>query len=109
LPLISSTPRRRIMLRCFIRDQFVRPLMTPIDCNHHSKAVGKLTKNRRLCLSAPNDAALNIVGAVEPEETGAPGPTPQSYTRSRGVCRRSRNGIASSHYSNIIDAPYVGL
>jgi hypothetical protein len=30
-PLISSTPCRRIQLRCFIRDQFVRPVMTPID------------------------------------------------------------------------------
>src|SRR5205823_8719213 len=30
-PLTSSTPRRRIRLRCFIRDQFVRPVMTPID------------------------------------------------------------------------------
>ena len=48
----SSTPRRRIRLRCFIRDQFVRPVMTPID--HHSKAAVRHA-NRRL-LSAPNDA-----------------------------------------------------
>jgi len=29
LPLTSSTPCRRIRRRCCIRDQFVRPLMTP--------------------------------------------------------------------------------
>ncbi len=29
-PLTSSTPRRRITLRRFIRDQFVRPVMTSI-------------------------------------------------------------------------------
>ena len=41
-PLISSTPRRRRIKRrrCSIAFQFVRPLMTPIDCNHHSKAAG---------------------------------------------------------------------
>jgi len=55
LPLTSSTPCRRIRRRWFIRDQFVRPLMTPIDCTHHSKAAGKKA-NRRICLSAPNDA-----------------------------------------------------
>ena len=31
LPLTSSTPCRRIRRRCCISDQFVRPLMTPID------------------------------------------------------------------------------
>jgi hypothetical protein len=35
-PLKSSTPCRRIRRRCFIRDQFVRPVMR----NHHSKAAG---------------------------------------------------------------------
>src|SRR5262244_2415334 len=54
-PLKSSTPCRRIRRRCCIRDQFVRPLMTPIDCNHHSKAAGTAWKNRRLCLSAPDE------------------------------------------------------
>src|SRR5262245_959389 len=68
-PLTSSTPCRRIRRRCCIRDQFVRPLMTPIDCNHHSEAAGTAWKNRRLCLSAPDNvrAKRTIVGAVEPE------------------------------------------
>src|SRR5215470_4635062 len=57
-PLMSSTPRRRIRLRCFIRDQFVRPDITHFHatCALHSKAAGvSHGENRRLCLSAPND------------------------------------------------------
>src|SRR5215470_10475015 len=55
-PLMSSTPRRRMRLRCFIRDQFVRPDITHFLATRalHSKAAG-LHANRRLCLSAPND------------------------------------------------------
>ena len=57
-PLISSTPRRCIRRRCFIRDQFVRPAIT------HFLATRALQQsrredhgmNRRLCLSAPNNA-----------------------------------------------------
>src|SRR5262252_7108812 len=55
-PLMSSTPRRRMRLRCFIRDQFVRPDITHFLATRalHSKAAVRHA-NRRLCLSAPND------------------------------------------------------
>jgi hypothetical protein len=46
-PLTSSMPRRRIRLRCFIRDQFVRPLI----CDHHSKAAGKCPKTGGFALA----------------------------------------------------------
>src|SRR5262249_24856054 len=52
-PLMSSTPRRRIRLRCFIRDQFVRPDITHFLATRalHSKAAGESHgENRRLCL-----------------------------------------------------------
>jgi hypothetical protein len=85
LPLTSSTPCRRIRRRCCIRDQFVRPLMTPIDCNHHSKAAGKKV-NRRLCLSAPDDASAaagRLVRAVEPERKTTVRPRDHTPARSR--------------------------
>jgi hypothetical protein len=65
-PLTSSTPCRCIRRRCFIRDQFVRPLM----CNHHSKAAGKMEQTGGFAL-APQRCARRIVGAVEPEENRA--------------------------------------
>jgi hypothetical protein len=158
-PLTSSTPRRRISLRCFIRDQFVRPVMTRIDrrppqdtpkprglvqCTHvkassapaaRSSASSGISnvrlcrsasakslrvsmahtgnasqqsrreneQNRRLCLSAPNNAGHTRlpepassglsnrragVTRVVPEprqRKGTPGPIPLSYTRAPGL------------------------
>ena len=80
-PLMSSTPRRRIRLRCFIRDQFVRPDIMHFLATQQSRR-GKQWKSRRLCLSAPNDVLTSsgLSGPVMPERFSS-GPTRQAYTR----------------------------
>jgi hypothetical protein len=86
-PLMSSTPRRRIRLRCFIRDQFVRPDITHFLATRalHSKAAGENSGKAGGFALAPRTRSMrkgNIVGAVEPVQRGEkPGPTRQSYTR----------------------------
>jgi hypothetical protein len=94
-PLMSSTPRRRIRLRCFIRDQFVRPDITHFLATRalHSKAAGvSHGENRRLCLSAPDEQRHRRgcrTGVCRrrtrppkvSQEKGTPGPTRQLYTR----------------------------
>jgi hypothetical protein len=66
-PLMSSTPRRRIRLRCFIRDQFVRPDITHFLATRalHSKAAGAYGETGGFALAAQTTATSS--GAVEPE------------------------------------------
>jgi|SRR6516164_3919103 hypothetical protein len=107
-PLMSSTPCRRIRLRCFIRDQFVRPDITHFLATRalHSKAAGRMIENRRLCLSAPNDAfarqhrrgrrtgeqreSIALCPPKLRKKRGTPGPTRQSYTRAFAVSAEVR-------------------
>jgi hypothetical protein len=74
-PLISSTPCRRIRRRCFIRDQFVRPVIThflatraftakPPGRSWHEPAA--LPQRPKRCRAFRE---CSIVGAVEPEES----------------------------------------
>src|SRR6516164_6715318 len=66
-PLMSSTPCRRIRLRCFIRDQFVRPDITHFLATRalHSKAAGAYGETGGFALAAQTTATSS--GAVEPE------------------------------------------
>src|SRR5262249_40820533 len=70
-PLMSSTPRRRIRLRCFIRDQFVRPDITHFHatCALHSKAAGENNGKAGGFALAPQTSS-DIVGAVGPGGVG---------------------------------------
>ena len=83
-PLTSSTPRRRIRLRCFIRDQFVRPVMT----RPSQQSRQPMSENQRLCLSAqtmPRMGHLAPFGLSNRRAMALErlGPTSQSYTRAQ--------------------------
>src|SRR5262245_5151640 len=96
-PLMSSTPRRRIRLRCFIRDQFVRPDITHFLATRATQQSRREDHgmNRRLCLSGPDESTCERPTPSGPSNrsatrgmrfvpdlvTGTPGPTRQLYTR----------------------------
>ena len=89
-PLISSTPRRRIRLRCFIRDHFVRPDITHFLATRalHSKAAGKLSKTGGFALAPQTMRSKHRRGCrtgVRQKSAFVPGPTRQLYPRLGGL------------------------
>jgi hypothetical protein len=90
-PLTSSMPRRRIRLRCFIRDQFVRPLI----CDHHSKAAGKCPKTGGFALAPQRFACTGSRRGgrtgVQCQERGAL--RPRNLVTENGDARSDRASI----------------
>jgi hypothetical protein len=88
-PLISSTPRRRIRLRCFIRDQFVRPVMTPIDRRVYGYATNSHDPTNAL---PPNmhERARSQHSRREMSKTGGFALAPQTRACERHLSNRRR-------------------
>jgi len=103
-PLTSSTPCRRMRLRLPRCRQLMKPAMTRFLATRafHSKAAGKMSKNRRLRLSAPTVVATGhrrgcrtgvATGVVAPVQPRHHTPALRALKRSWSV--RSEEWVAS--------------
>ena len=101
-PLMSSTPCRRMRLRCFIRDQFVRPDITHFLATRalQSKAAGENNGKAGGFALAPQTMCSPRRGRRTGGKRQRPGPTRLSYTRAIAVSaddRPLRREAAFSH------------